>query len=176
MLQTHRPSWGNRGKPPHFSQGSQETSADLRKRCPSKAYGIARGHLPVSPRWDQAACWSRDFIFCISSSVPGGLWAPGILGTSQPPSVPMGRGAGSGSRLREAGEDRLVGALKSTLRSPTQTIMPVISGRGIQPLTVNSLWCPGLPYPLFNGVGLAYGPLGSRDAVGYAAVAFTQTP
>lgn len=36
--------------------------------------------------------------------------------------------------------------------------------------------CPGLPYPLLNGVGLADGPLCSRDAVGYAAVAFTQTP
>lgn len=69
-----------------------------------------------------------------------------------------------------------MGALKSTPRSLTQTIIPVIAGRGIQPLTVNSLWRPGLPYPLFNGVGLAYGPLSSRDAVGYAAVAFTQAP
>ena len=134
----------------------------------------------MPPRRDQEARWSRDFIFCISSNMQDDLYFGVITGSWPPWHIPAalraGRESGGGSRLWEAGEDRLVGALKSTPCSSMQTIILVITGKGIQPLTVNSLRCPGLPYPLFNGVGLAYRPLSSRDAVGYAAVAFTQTP
>lgn len=75
-----------------------------------------------------------------------------------------------------SGEDGLVGARKPTPCSPTRTMTLVTAGRGIGALAANPLRCRGHPYPLLNGVGLADGPLGSRDAVGYAAVAFTQAP
>ena len=40
LLQTHCHCWGNWDKN-HFFQDRQETSADLRTRCSSKAHGIA---------------------------------------------------------------------------------------------------------------------------------------
>lgn len=47
-----------------------------------------------------------------------------------PASPRAGEEGGGGSRFWEAGEDRLVGALKSTPCPPMQTIIPVIAGGG----------------------------------------------
>lgn len=81
----------------------------------------------MPPRRDQEACWSRDFILCISSNMQDDLYFGVITGPMVPWHIPAslraGGEGGSGSRFWEAGEDRLVGALKSTPCSPTQTII-----------------------------------------------------
>lgn len=52
----------------------------------------------------------------------------------------------------------------------------VFAGKGTHPFPASRVGCPGLPYPLVDGVGLADGALGCGDAVGDAAIAFAQTP
>lgn len=52
----------------------------------------------------------------------------------------------------------------------------VFAGTGTHSFPASRVGCPGLPYPLVDGVGLADGALGCGDAVGDAAIAFAQTP